>query len=460
MMGRQENGQEQLFYSFRLEDQIPANHLVRRLDHFLDLTDLRTELADHYSHTGRPSVDPELMIRMLIVGYCYGIRSERQLSEELRFNLAYKWFCRLGLEDKVPDHSTFSKNRHGRFRDSNIFRHVFEQTVRRCMSEGLVGGDGFAVDASLIAADANKQRSLPGPEWNEIDHSGNASRAVKDYLYTLDDEAFGAASPVVPKFISPADPAAQWTGALRGPAFFAYATNYMIDVKYSVILDVEASRAIRQAEVGAARTMIERSMDRFGLYPESLAADTAYGSADMLGWLVYEYGIEPHIPVIDKSKRDDGTFSREDFHYDLEEDRYICPGGKNLRQYRLAKRMANAKPPKDGLLRYRASKTDCDQCHLKQRCCPKDPARKILRHIFEGARDMARDIVESEAYETSRKNRKKVEMAFAHLKRILKLGRLRLRGPSGAKDEFVLAATAQNLRKLAKLVPSTACSPA
>jgi len=145
MMGRQENGQEQLFYSFRLEDQIPANHLVRRLDHFLDLTDLRTELADYYSHTGRPSVDPELMIRMLIIGYCYGIRSERQLCEELRFNLAYKWFCQLELEEKVPDHSTFSKNRYGRFRDSDIFRHVFEQTVRRCMNEGLVGGDGLPI---------------------------------------------------------------------------------------------------------------------------------------------------------------------------------------------------------------------------------------------------------------------------------------------------------------------------
>jgi len=282
MMGRQENGQDQLFYSFRLEDQIPDNHLVRKLDHFLDLDELHKELADHYSHTGRPSVDPELMIRMLIIGYCYGIRSERQLCEELRFNLAYKWFCHLGLEDKVPDHSTFSKNRHGRFRDSDILRHVFEQSVRRCMSEGLVGGEGFAVDASLIAADANKQRSLPGPEWNETDHSGNASQAVKDYLETLDDEAFGAASSKVPKFISPADPAAQWTGALRGPAFFAYATNYLIDVKCTVILDVEASRAIRQAEVGAARTMIDRVEDRFNMKPERLAADTAYGSAPNL----------------------------------------------------------------------------------------------------------------------------------------------------------------------------------
>ena len=259
MMGRHPAGQERLFYNFRLEDHIPDNHFVRKLDHFLDLSDLHNQMADHYSHTGRPSVDPELMIRMLIIGYCFGIRSERQLCEELQFNLAYKWFCKLGLEDKVPDHSTFSKNRHGRFRDSDIFRHVFEQTVRRCMSEGLVGGEGFAVDASLIQADANKQRSLPGAEWNEIDHSDDARHAVKDYIETLDDAAWGAATKVVPKFVSPADPASQWTGAQRGPAFFAYATNYMIDVENAVILDVEPSRAIRQAEVGTRRFNIQNN---------------------------------------------------------------------------------------------------------------------------------------------------------------------------------------------------------
>jgi Transposase DDE domain len=325
--------------------------------------------------------------------------------------------------------------------------------VRRCIEEGLVGGNSFAVDASLIAADANKQRSLPGDEWNIAGLPANPGRAVRDYLATLDDAAFGAASTQRPKFVSPSDPAAQWTGALRGPAFFAYADNYLIDTDHAVIVDVEATRAIRQAEVGAAQTMIERSMERFELYPESLAGDTAYGTADMLGWLVYEQGIEPHIPVFDKSNRTDGTFSRSDFTYDPTEDRYICPGGKELRQRHRIYRNQYPLVDESGMMRYRASKLDCDACVLKPRCCPKDPARKILRSIHEGARDMARDIAKTEAYETSRRNRKKVEMLFAHLKRILKLGRLRLRGPTGARDEFLLAATAQNLRKLAKLKP-------
>ena len=271
---------------------------------------------------------------MLLVGYCFGIRSERRLCEEVHLNLAYRWFCRLDLADRVPDHSTFSKNRHGRFRDCDLLRHVFEATVRRCIAEGLVGGERFAVDASLIEADANKQRSTAREDWDPaaIDPD-TAPRAVREYLAVLDDAAFGAASPVEPKFTSPADPAAQWTGAQKGHAFFAYATNYLVDTDNAIIVDVETTRAIRQAEVGAARTMIDRTMDRFGLYPERLIADSAYGSAPMLGWLVEERGIEPHIPVFDKSGRSDGTFERADFAYDRRADVYVCPAGKTLRQF-------------------------------------------------------------------------------------------------------------------------------
>ena len=266
MMGTQA-APERLFYDFCLDEHIPQDHILRRIERFLDLSDVRRELKPFYSHIGRPSIDPELMIRMLIVGYCFAIRSERRLCEEVHLNLAYRWFCRLGLDGKVPDHSTFSLNRHGRFRQSNLLRHVFETVVRRCMAEGLVGGEGFAVDASLIEADANKQRSVPGHEWSVKNIPAKATRAVKDYLARLDDAAFGAASEVRPKFVSPSDPAAQWTGALRGPAFFAYANNYLIDTQNAIIVDVEATRAIRQAEVGAARTMIDRVADRFNLKP-------------------------------------------------------------------------------------------------------------------------------------------------------------------------------------------------
>src|SRR5438552_7291077 len=457
MMGERRVAQDALFYEFSLERHVPVDHLVRSVGRFFDLSGIRDHLRPFYSETGRPSIDPELLIRMLIVGYCFGIPSERRLCEEVHLNLAYRWFCRLGLDGAVPDHSTFSKNRHGRFRDSDLLRKVFETTVQRCITEGLVGGEGFAVDASIIKADANRQRSVPGGEWQTPEA---ATHAVREYLAVLDDAAFGAATAVVPKFISHADPASRWTGANGGLAFFAYCTNYLVDLKHAVILDVEATTAVRQAEGTAQQRMIDRTQERFGLWPERLAADAAYGSAENLAWLVHERGIEPHIPVFDKSQRTDGTYSRDDFTYDRERDCYICPAGKELRQRQKIYRVPRPLVDENGMTRYRASKLDCESCSLKPQCCPKAPARKIPPSIHEGARDMARDIAKTEGYRTSRCQRKKVEMLFAHLKRILKLDRLRLRGPNGARDEFHLAATAQNLRKLAMLIPAPASTSA
>ncbi|MCJ2135122.1 transposase [Methylobacterium sp. J-026] len=446
MMGPRQVAQGALFYEFSLDTHVPTDHLLRSIDRFVDLTGLRQELAPFYASTGRPSVDPELMIRMLIVGYCLGIRSERRLCDEVHLNLAYRWFCRLGLEGRVPDHSTFSKNRHGRFRGSDLLRRLFETVLARCIAEGLVGGEGFAVDGSLIRADANRQKGVEGSAGLPPEV---VSRAAQEYLAVLDE----AATPVPPKFISPADPAARWTGAHGGQAFFAYTANYLIDLDHAIIVDVEATTAIRQAEVTAAKRMIERSRERFDLYPARLAGDSGYGSAEMLGWLVYEHGIEPHISVFDKSARTDGTFSRVDFTYDQPGDVYHCPAGQVL--------TTTGTLVNDGAtLLYRASKFDCAPCPLKARCCPNEPVRKVPRSIYEGARDMARDIARSAEGKTSRRERKKVEMLFAHLKRILKLDRLRLRGPNGAKDEFHLAAAAQNLRKLAKIIPVPQPRPA
>ena len=174
MMGQPPPDQNALFYEFCLENYVPQDHLLRQIDPLLDLSSLREHLAPYYSHTGRPSVDPEVMVRMLIVGYCYGIHSERRLCEEVHLNLAYRWFCRLGLEGKVPDHSSFSDNRHGRFRDSDAFRQLFESVLQRCMDEGLVGGEGFAVDASVVKADVSRQRH------REDDDDWGGGRAVRE----------------------------------------------------------------------------------------------------------------------------------------------------------------------------------------------------------------------------------------------------------------------------------------
>jgi transposase len=448
MMGRSGGAQEQLFYSFSLDDHVPPDHLLRGIDRFLDLTELRKHLSSFYSHTGRPSIDPELMIRMLIVGYCFGIRSERRLCEEVHVNLAYRWFCGLGLQGKVPDHSTFSKNRHGRFRESDTFRRLFEAVLTRCMSEGLVGGEGFAIDASVVRADANRARGVPGTDAKWTSNT-SSSRAVREYLDALEQND---ASEIPPKSVSLTDPAARYTAAPGGPAFYGYSTNYLVDLEAGIIVDVEATPAHRTHEVNATRTMIDRVEERFELKPKRLVGDMAYGAGDILDWMVNKKRIAPHVPVWDKSERTDGTFGRSAFTFETANNRYVCPAGKYLRSAWRTK----VKNP----FRYRASLYDCQPCPLKSKCCPNMVSRKIERSPYEPARDVARALANTDAYKQSRKDRKKVEMLFAHLKRILRLDRLRLRGPSGARDEFLLAATAQNLRRMAKWlmprVPETA----
>lgn len=453
MMGRQGGSQEHLFYCFNLDKHVPADHLLRGIDRFLDLRELREYLAGYYSPIGRPSVDPELMIRMLLIGYCFGIRSERRLCDEVHLNLAYRWFCNLGLEAPVPDHSTFSKNRHGRFRKGEVFRHLFETVLQRCMAEGLVRGEGFATDASIIKADAQRQRGVPSK--NEIDWGNpeEAARPVREYLAALAE----ANDPVAPtKAISLTDPSATWTAAPGGPAFYAYSTNYLIDLKAGIIVDVEASAVNKAAEVRATQAMIERVERQFGVKPGRLVGDTSYGSAAMLGWLVNEKQIEPHVPVLDKSNRTDGTFSASDFVWHEHANEYRCPADKALRCNRRPFKNPRTFITQDDTIKYRASLFDCAPCPMKAKCCPNMPVRYIARSIHERARDAARHIATTHRYQQSRKDRKKVEILFAHLKRILKLDKLRLRGFSGAQDEFLLAATAQNLRRMAKwLMPMT-----
>jgi IS5 family transposase len=378
------------------------------------------------------------MLRMLLIGYCFSIRSERRLCREVRLNLAYRWFCRLGIEDEVPDHSTFSVNRHGRYRQSDILRRVFEEVVRRCMMAGLVGGEGFAVDASVIEADASRFKRVDGGEirWTDAEQ---ARWPVRAYLAALDGGDAPTTPERAPKVLSPTDPAAAWTTRGRHRVMFGYSLNYLIDTETAVIVDVEATPTRISEEVDATETMIERTKERFGLKPDTVAADVAYGTGEMLGWLV-ERNIDPHIPVWERSRRTDETFPRSAFAYERERDLYICPGGKTMKT---TGRVHDGKT-----LLYRASKRDCDVCLLKAQCCPTTPSRKIPRDVNEDARNHARALMESEAFQQSGRRRKKIETLFGDAKRNLGLSRLQLRGLAGARDEFLLTAIVQNLKRL------------
>jgi transposase len=456
MMGRQDRDQRRLFYDFNLDEMIGADHLLRRINVFTTtvLADLHVQLEPFYSEIGRPSVDPELMVRMLLVGYCYGIRSERRLCEEVKLHLAYRWFCKLDLDDKVPHHSTFSVNRLGRFRESDLLRHIFERVVAECMTAGLVKGEGFAVDASVIEANASRYH---GKAPDELDWT---ERAVAEYLAALDAEARAQAEASggnsaggsdgesevrvdrkPPKVISPSDPQSAWTAKANKRVLFGYGLNYLIDVEHAVIVDVEATPARTYDEVVATKTMIERTERRFKMRPKRLAADTAYGTGRFLGWLVKAKSITPHIPVWDKSEREDGTFSRSAFIFDKKKNLYICPAGKTL--------TTSGHVCGDHAIRYLASVPDCRACTLKPKCCPNMPARRIVRDVHEDARDVARRKMTTKAFFKSRDQRKRVEMRFAHLKTHHRFERLRLRALSGARDEFHLAAIAQNLKTMA-----------
>ena len=469
MMGRREDGQGQFFYAFDLDKVVPPDHLVRQIDAVLDLSWIYKDLAPYYSHTGRPSIDPVLMMRMLIVGYVFAIRSERQLCSEVQVNLAYRWFCRLGIEDKIPDHSVFCRARNERFRESDALRRVFEGVVGTCIAAGLVGGEAFSIDASLIKADVDKKKRVPGDQPITWPKTEEASRAVQEYLAVLDaarnDEGNGdgdgggssgdgGSRRKPPKEVSLTDPQATWVARPGVDPFFAYDANYLIDNKVGIIVDAEGTRANRTVEITITETMIERAKRRFDLRPQRLAGDSVYGAVRLLKWLV-DRKITPHIPVWDKSARHDGTFSRADFVFDRQRNIYICPGGAEL--------TSTGNIDQGHIVYYRANKNDCSACSLKLKCTTA-PMRKVTRDLNEDVRDHVRALANTEAFQQSSRERKKVEMRFAHMKRILRLDRLRLRGLSGAKDEVLLTATAQNLRRLAKLLcrapPAPAACPA
>jgi transposase len=455
MMGRREDGQGQFFYSFDLDKVVPPDHLVRQIDGLLDLSWVHKELAPYYSHTGRPSIDPVLMIRMLIVGYVFALRSERRLCAEVQVNLAYRWFCKLGIEDRIPDHSVFSRARHERFRESDALRRVFEGVVAMCIATGLVGGEAFSIDASLIKADVDKKKRMPGDQpiaWPKVEE---ASRAVREYLAALDTargdedgsgDAGGSGKSTdrhkPPKEVSLTDPQATWVARPGLDPFFAYDANYLIDNKPGIIIDAVGTRANRTVEIAITQTMVERVEHRFDLRPQRLAGDTVYGAVRLLKWLV-DRNIAPHVPVWDKSARPDGTFSRADFIFDQERNVYVCPGGAEL--------TSTGNIDQGHIVYYRASKGDCSRCSLKPKCTTA-VVRKITRDLNEDVRDHVRALANTEAFQQSRRERKKVEMRFAHMKRILRLDRFRLRGLSGVRDEVLLTATAQNLRRLAKLL--------
>ena len=453
MMGEQPRS-EPLFYYFRLEDQIPEDHLLKLIDRFVDFRFVRERLKDAYRLRGRPSIDPEILLRMLLVGYLYGITSERRLVEEVRMHLAYRWFTRIGLEQEVPDHSTFSKNRHGRFRESGIFLEIFEEIVRRCLEAGLVEGQRLTVDGTAVTANASSRSKVHRKQLAEV---AKVSRTVREYLAEVRQEnpvADTADRPPAPRsmaaqMVSKTDPDACWAGK-GGPAVPSYYDHYLIDNAHCIILGVEATPARFRQEMLAARRMLQQVKERFGISPESLGADKGYGSGEFLAWLL-ERKIQPYIPVIDRRHQTHRHFTRDQFQYDSTANAFRCPQGQLLRYQGLA--------VENQTYVYRTTELQCRGCPVKKRCT-RAPVRKIVVNWHEPARQVARDLAQTPAYTQSRRERNKIEALFSELKLRVGLRRVRLRRLWNVAEQFYLAATAQNLKRLVRFLADRKLSPA
>ena len=449
MMGHHARS-EALFYYFRLEDQIPESHLLRLVDKHVSFEFVRQQLKDSYSDTGRPSIDPELLLRMLLIGYLYGITSERKLVEELRMHLAWRWFTGLGFDQEIPHHSTFSKNRHGRFQESKLFEQLFEQIVRQCVEVGLVEGKHLSVDGSFVEANAAKESRIPRERLAE---AAQVHHAVRQYLREVEEQN-PVEEPVHKQDqVSTTDPDSTYATKGGTPARLGYYDNYLVDNDSCVIVGVQATAARMSQETVAAQDMLTRFAEWQAREPESVAADTTYGNGEFLQWLA-DRNITPYMRTRDSIHRKNSPFyGPERFLYRPESNSYICPAGEQLNY--------GGRSLRNRTYAYIGTRKRCGACALKPHCTS-GAFRFLAIHMEEPARQRARELANTPEFARAQRQRKKVEALFAELKNQIGLRRLRLRRLKFVREQFFLAAAAQNIKRLVRFLsqPITQALPA
>jgi transposase len=442
MKGRQRR-EEPLFTYIRIEELVPQDHILRRIDRVIDFSIVHEKTRDLYSHTGRPSIDPEVMIRMMTVGYLYGMTSERRLCEEVNLNLAYRWFCGLNLGDRVPDHSTFSKNRYGRFADTGLFREVFLDIVRQAQTRGLVSGKHLTVDATGVQANA----SLESLEEIVV------PLEAEEYLRQVEEQNPVAQDqnplPSTGKRYSNqthqsrTDPDAKLFSKNHEKTRLAYSHNVLMDNAHRVILDVEVTEPNLHQEGQAAGAMVQRSQFTLGIEPETLGGDKAYGSGAAVR-SICDAGVEPHVSHPQpKGPHMEGIFGKNDFHYDAANDQMICPAGKVLQRRVFHKRNQQ--------MEYGARKTDCRTCPLKAQCT-RALCRVVHRHQEQDVLDYAARLRKTHGYRISQRCRKKIEMLFGEAKEFMGLRKARRRRFANVLEQCLITATVQNIKRIVALV--------
>ncbi len=458
MMGQQTRS-ESLFYYFRIEDHVPEDHLLRLIDRHIDFAFVHETLRASYSHTGRPSVDPEVLLRILLVGYLHGITSERRLVEDVGMHLAYRWFTGLGFDQEVPHHSTFSKNRHGRFQESALFLDLFERVVQQCMEVGLLKGADLSVNSTQISADASPDRAISRDQLLEV---AKVNRTVREYVEQIEREN------VIPESVQTSDPSSEATdepklcrtyrnspplkisttdpesalSSKRGASEFAYYDNYLVDSRSCVIAGVMATPARLSQEIVAARQMLERAKERFGLQPVSVTADKSYGTGEFLSWLS-DRQIAPYIPVLDRKQQTNGFYTQHEFTPVPEEKAYRCPAGELLRYSGMSR-------GSQGFV-FSAKPSQCRNCSRKPACTP-SPQRTLKINWYEDVREHVRKLSQTPEFAVARRARNKIEALFSELRNQIRLRKLRLRGLPRAGEQFLLAASVQNIKRLVRFI--------
>jgi transposase len=439
MMGQHDRS-EALFYYFRLEDQVPETHLLRLIEKHISFAFVREKLKQSYSETGRPSIDPELLLRILLIGYLYGISSERKLVEELRMHLAWRWFTGLGFDQEIPHHSTFSKNRHGRFQESKLFELLFEQIVRQCVEVGLVQGKHLSVDGSFVEANAAKESRIPRQQLGE---AAQVNQTVRQYLVELEQQN-PIEEPVHQQDqVSTTDPDSTYATKGGTPARLGYYDNYLVDNDSCVIVGVQGTAARISQETVAAQDMLIRFAQWQGRTPESVAADTTYGNGEFLQWLT-DRSITPYMRTRDSALRKNNPgYGPERFTYQPESNTYRCPAGEQLNYVGLnVRNRAHA---------YIGSAKRCGACSQKTQCTT-GRHKYLAIHIHEPVRQRVRELAQTPEFAKAQRQRKKVEALFAELKNQIGLRRLRLRRLKFVREQFWLAAAAQNIKRLVRFL--------
>lgn len=453
MLGEKKK-EEKLFYYLRSEELIPEDHILRLVDRYIDFSFVRPKVEHLYSDTGRPSVDPELMMRMLLVGYLFGFSSERRLCDEVRMHVGYRWFVGLSLDEKVPDHSTFSKNRHGRFKESRIYQQIFDQIVQQCIEKGLVSGKHLTVDSTLVKANASFKNlepivvSLkPGEYIDQVEKQNPVVEEEPEHDEPWEPKGDypqrgGKVSNQTHR--SSVDPDSRIARKSNfSETYLGHGVSYVMDNKSRIILGADHNLPNRNADAETAVRLIARLKWAYNLSPRTLGADKGYATGLFLHWL-REQEVLPHVPIMDaRSRNEKGIYPIEQFHYDAEKDQFTCPQGKTLRYWGIHKHSKQ--------YAYRASSKDCGQCPVKEQCTRAN-YRSLSYHIYEDDIDLARKLTKTRGYRISQRLRKRVEELFGEAKEYMGLRRMKFRRAVFVREQVLLTAAAQNIKRMVRLL--------